>query len=172
MFDDSLFELIFNGKVVFTEKSLAEAIALISIQKKELSAQKSNAAGNCCYSFCPSQITVYPIQIGSVDCYCIYYIPHVHTTTLYSGNPEYLPSFLQLVLYYYSGLNYLNIRQINAVNQVHRHILNENSKQFTNNYVKKLNDAALCDFGVEIGNILDYSEVLNGKKRSGIVLHV
>ena len=126
----------------------------------------------CVNSFCPSRITVCPIQIGSVERFCVFYVPHNHSPTLYSGNPSCLPPFLQLVLHYYSALNYFNICKINSVNQLHQFILDENRKQFLRNCVKKLNDVALCDFGLEIGTVVENDEMLNGKESIGIISNV
>lgn len=68
--------------------------------------KKEEKCAECYFKFCPSRLSILSKTIKDKEMFYLAYVPHIHTTPIYSGNPIYLPEFLQLVLYYYSGNNY------------------------------------------------------------------
>ena len=108
----------------------------------------------CTHLYCPSSIQIPSININGEKYYYLSYIPHLHKNTLYQGNMQCLPRFIQLTLYYQSGWDYFS-QQISqfanssqSTNFTFHYQLLENKKSiFMMNWQYILHQSALNDFG-------------------------
>ena len=130
---------------------------------------------HCFHKYCPSSIQCHPISVSGKEYYYLSYIPHFHKSTLYQGDPQCLPSFLQLVLYDHSGVKYFNTLSTqlhhsssSSRSTFNNQLLNELQSRFMINWKETLHQTALSDFGHNTSqNLIDlintYTMDSNGK---------
>ena len=110
LFDEYLLRQVLFRHIVFDSKRMIEETfhEIIRNEKYEWENELSKARAHCPFRYCPSSIQIRSIRMNGGEYYYLSSLPHFHKPSLYQGNPQDLPSFLQLVLYYNSGIEYFN----------------------------------------------------------------
>lgn len=135
---------------------------IIRNEKYEWENELSKERAHCPFRYCPSSIQIRSIRMNGGEYYYLSSLPHFHKPSLYQGNPQDLPSFLQLVLYYNSGIEYFNqlttqsttSSSLTAYSTIRSELLDENKASFSTNWQENLHQTALNDFGTIPGRAL------------------
>ena len=149
---------------------MAERLVHWMIKEEELISSTDNNpfSAYCPHQYCPSSIHVQSININGEEYYYLSYIPHFHKSAIYKGDKQYLPPFLQYVLYYYSGLGYFTQQfsqlAFSSYSTIHYQLLKEKQSLFITNWKGILRQLALNDFGNDFdGDSVYDNDYINGK---------
>lgn len=132
---------------------MAECVVQLLVEKENLNL--SSKTLHCDFSYCPSSITISNMQINDKQYYYLYHIPHFHKSILYHADPSHLHSFLQIILYTHSGLQYfetcLSFPPSNNPSQIILHqIIERKRTEFIHKCKTMLSSSAVNTFGQAI----------------------
>ena len=122
----------------------------------------------CPLPYCPSLIFYGSLKIEDADYFYLWHVPHFHKSTIDSGNPSHLSSFLQTILSTHSGLRCLNDRlaflQSNTFSfPILSPILQSIRTEYIEECKETLRSSAVNEFGQSIHNdIVILTNELNG----------
>lgn len=156
--------------IFFNSKQMVQNIICQIVKEEELEwdADHSKLNAHCPHQYCPSSIQTDSMNISGEEHYYLSYIPHFHNNSIYQGNPEYLPSYLQRVLFYYSGIEYFYQQAVHfSTSSSSSNLVQIVEKQlalFVTHCNELLQQSSSKDFGHVLDNsILEYSIIFHGK---------
>ena len=140
---------------------------IVKTEKLVWDVNLSKHAAHCPHQYCPSLIQINSMNINGEEHYYLTYIPHFHSNPIFQGNPEYLPSYLQHVLFYYSGVEHFYQQAVHfSTSTPSSNLVQIVEKQltvFVNHCKEILQQSSKSDFGYVLDNsILDYSIFFHG----------